>query len=168
MYFFHFFFIILLILIESPLPSNNLRSITTNPAFSSLHSDLQLITSAISQWNNSTSAMEVNQVLPSLNGIFKQDETYKIMPKMIAYADKICWFAKSHARAFRREDLYPHWWLDPLGDKQPVEPWARVQPPVRTRRRGQHQNPRREPSAFEVAQAQAAAGAQDQANIEGQ
>lgn len=67
-----------------------------------------------------------------------------------------------------RKDLHPHWWLNPFGDKQPVEPWARIQPPVRTRRRGRSQNPRREPAAFEVAQAQEAARAQNQANIEGQ
>lgn len=51
-------------------------------------------------------------------------------------------------RPLLREDLHPHWWLNPLGDNQPVEPWARIQPPVRTRRRGRPRNPRREPSAF--------------------
>lgn len=56
-------------------------------------------------------------------------------------------------RPLRREDLHPHWWLNPLEDEQVVEPWARIQPPVRTRRRGRPRNPRREPSAFEVAQA---------------
>ena len=55
----------------------------------------------------------------------------------------------------RRDDLHPHWWLNPLEDEQPVEPWARIQPPVRTRRRGRPRNPRREPSAFEIAAARA-------------
>lgn len=68
-------------------------------------------------------------------------------------------------RPLRREDLHLHWWLNPLEDEQPVEPWARIQPPVWTRRRGRPRNPRREPSAFEVAQAQAAARAQNQANL---
>lgn len=36
-----------------------------------------------------------------------------------------------------RTDLHPHWWLNPLEPTlQPVAPWNRVQPPVRTRRRG--------------------------------
>lgn len=65
----------------------------------------------------------------------------------------------------RHGDLHPHWWLNPLEDEQPVEPWARIQPPVRTRRRGRPRNPQREPSAFEVAQAQAAARTQNQANF---
>ena len=69
----------------------------------------------------------------------------------------------------RRNHLHPHWWLNPLEDEQPVEPWARIQPPVRTRRRGRPRNPRREPSAFEIAQAQAAARrTQNQANGEGE
>lgn len=50
-------------------------------------------------------------------------------------------------RALRRKYLHPHWWLNPLGYKQPIEPWARIQPPVRTRRRGRSQNPRRVPAA---------------------
>ena len=57
------------------------------------------------------------------------------------------------------------WWLNPLEDEQPVEPWARIQPPVRIRRRGRPRNPRREPSAFEIVQAQAAARAENRANV---
>lgn len=34
--------------------------------------------------------------------------------------------------------------------KQPGEPWARIQPPVRARRRGRPQNPPGEPSPFEI------------------
>ena len=55
----------------------------------------------------------------------------------------------------RRDDLHPHWWLNPLKDEQPVEPWAQIQPPVRTRRRGRLRNPRGELSAFEIAAARA-------------
>ncbi len=55
----------------------------------------------------------------------------------------------------KRDDLHCHWWLNPLEDEQPVEPWARIQPPVQTRHRGRPRNPRREPSAFEIAAAKA-------------
>ena len=55
----------------------------------------------------------------------------------------------------RQDDLHPHWWLNPLEDEKPVEPWARIQPPVQTRRRGRPRNPRRELSAFEIAAARA-------------
>ena len=64
---------------------------------------------------------------------------------------------RNPGRPLRRDDLHPHWWLNPLGDEQPIEPWARIQPPVRSRRRDRPRNPRREPSAFEIAQTQAAA-----------
>lgn len=60
-------------------------------------------------------------------------------------------------RPLQRDNLHPHWWLTPLGEEQPVESWARIQPPVRTRRRGRPRNSRREPSALEIAQTQAAA-----------
>ena len=53
----------------------------------------------------------------------------------------------------RRDDLRTHRWLNPLENEQPVEPLVRIQPPVRTRRRGRPRNPRREPSAFEIAAA---------------
>ncbi len=44
-------------------------------------------------------------------------------------------------------------WLNPLEDEQPVEPLAQIQPPVRTCCRGRPRNPRKEPSAFEIAAA---------------
>ena len=51
-----------------------------------------------------------------------------------------------------RKNLHPHWWLNPLElTPQLVAPWSQDQPPVRTRRRGQPKNPRRELSAFEIA-----------------
>ena len=53
-----------------------------------------------------------------------------------------------------------------LEGKQPVESWARIQPPV-DRRRGRLQNPQRESSAFDIAQAQAAARAENQAKLWG-
>ncbi len=55
----------------------------------------------------------------------------------------------------RQDNLHPHWWLNPLEDEQPVESWARIQPPVQTRRRGRPRNPRREQSSFEIAAAKA-------------
>ncbi len=45
--------------------------------------------------------------------------------------------------------------MNSLEDEQPVESWARIQPPVRTRLRDQPKNPRREASAFEIAAARA-------------
>ena len=42
----------------------------------------------VSLWSNSTSAVEINRVLTSLDEIIVEDKPYKVMTKMIAYADK--------------------------------------------------------------------------------
>lgn len=42
-------------------------------------------------------------------------------------------------------------WSNPLEPTlQPIALWSRIQPPIRTRRRGRTKNPRCEPSAFET------------------
>lgn len=67
-YIFVLFFFILLILIENLPPSTNSSPITPNLAISSpLRLDLQHVKFVILLLNNSTSAIEVNQVLASLD-----------------------------------------------------------------------------------------------------
>ena len=66
----------------------------THPSYISLlvwnipDQSIFLACTVISTWNNSTSALEVNQVLNSLDEICQQDCAYQITPKLIAYKDK--------------------------------------------------------------------------------
>ena len=47
-----------------------------------------LVLPVVSLWDVSTSAVEVNRVLASLDETLGEDKPYRIMTKMIAYADK--------------------------------------------------------------------------------
>ena len=97
-----------------------------------------------------THAKDVNAttVLPECTGVFTK--TLGLPCK-----HKIQESFRDPDHSLRRDDLHPHWWLNPRKDEQPVEPWARIQPSVRTRRRGRLKNPRRKPFAFEIAAARA-------------
>lgn len=91
-----------------------------------------------------TYCVTAHSVLPQCTGVFTK--TLGLPCK-----HKIQQSIRDPDQPLRRDDLHPHWWLNALENEQPVEPWARIQPPVRTRRRGRPRNPRREPFAYEIA-----------------
>ncbi len=85
-------------------------------------------------------------VLPECKGVFTKTLGLPCKHKL----QKSFW---DPDHSLRQDDLHRHWWLNPLENEQPVEPLARIQPPIRTCRHGRSRNPSRESSAFEIAAA---------------
>ncbi len=74
-------------------------------------------------------SVNVTTVLPECTGVFTKTLG-------LPYKHKIQESFIDPDHPLRQDDLHPHWCFNPLEDKQPVEPLARIQPPIQTRRRG--------------------------------